>query len=73
MLAMWGRKGEPVMAAEPEYYSLRQVATKFNLDPRTLRRWAAKGALQVTRIGPSSRLRVSLAEVKKLAREIGQK
>lgn len=61
------------MAAEPlEYYSLRQVAKKFGLDPRTLRRWIQKGAIHPTRIGPTSRIRLSAAEVRKLARETGQ-
>jgi excisionase family DNA binding protein len=61
------------MTAEPPaYYSLREVARLYRLDERTLRRWIAKGAVHPTRVGPTSRIRLSAAEVRKLARETGQ-
>lgn len=35
----------------PEYLTLQEVAAKFRVDPRTVRRWVANDQLAAIRIG----------------------
>lgn len=61
------------MAAEPredELLTVRQVAERLRVNPRTIRRWILAGRLPTERYGPRT-TRVSAAAVARLQREEG--
>ncbi len=57
-----------MVTEEVPLWTVREVAAFFHLHEYTVRKWIRCGAMAIVRVGPAARIRITEAEVRRLAK-----